>query len=56
MLLDVTEIWTGNCTGKGVGLLRKVNEYFVVHKTENGVLWHTDMSMEQGWEMYFPAI
>ena len=38
--------------GEGVG----VKGYFVVHSTENGVLWQTDMSMEQGWEMYFPPI
>ena len=37
-------------------LRRKVNGYFVVHSTENGVLRHTDMSMEQGWEMHFSAI
>ena len=30
-----------------------MNGYFVVQSTENGVLWHTDMSMEQGWEMHF---
>ena len=37
-------------------LRRQMNGYFVVQSTENGVLWHTDMSMEQGWEMHFPAI
>ena len=37
-------------------LRRTVNGYFVVHITENGVFWHTDMSMEQGWEMHFLAI
>ena len=35
---------------------RQVNEYFVVQSTENGVLWHSDMSMEQDWEMHFPVI
>ena len=28
----------------------------MVHSTENGVLWHTDMSMEQDWEMHFLSI
>ena len=37
-------------------LRRQVNEYFVVHSAENGVFWHTDMSMEQGWKMYFLVI
>ena len=37
-------------------LRRQVHGYFVVYSTENGVLSHTDMSMEQGWEMHFPAI
>ena len=42
---------------KELAFLRwKVIGYFVIHSTENGVLWHTDMSMEQGWEMHFPAI
>ena len=39
-----------------VFLRRQVNRYFVVHSTENGVLWHNDMFMEQGWEMHFPVI
>ena len=37
-------------------LRRKVNGHFVVHRNENGVLWHTDMSMEQSWGIHFLAI
>ena len=37
-------------------LRRQVNGYIVVHSAEIGVIWHTDMSMEQGWEMNFSAI
>ena len=33
-----------------------MNQYFVVHSTENGVLWHNDMFMEQDWEMHFLVI
>ena len=33
-----------------------MNGCFVVYSTENGVLWQTDMSVGQGWEMHFPAI
>ena len=42
---------------KELGFLRwKVNGYFVVHSTENGLLWHADMPIERGWEMDFLAI
>ena len=34
-------------------LRRQVNGYIMVHSTEIGVLWHTDMSMEQGCEKAF---
>ena len=37
-------------------LRRLVNGYFMVHSAENGVLWYTDMSMEQGWKMHFRVI
>ena len=57
MSFNVTEIWTGNLTGKGVDfLMRQVNGYFVVRSRENGVLWHTEMSMAQDWEIHFPVI
>ena len=57
MSLDVTKIWTGNLTGKGVRfLMRQVNGYFEVHSRENGVLWHTEMSIAQDWEILFPVI
>ena len=35
---------------------RQVNGYSMVRSTGNKVLWHTDMSMEQGWDMHFPTI
>ena len=57
MSFNVTEIWTGNLTGKGVDfLMRQVNGYFVVCSRENVVLWHTEMSMAQDWEIHFPVI
>ena len=37
-------------------LSRQVNGYFGVQSTENGALWHTNISMEQGQKMQFPAI
>ena len=57
MSFNVTEIWTGNLTGKGVDFLMwQVNGYFVICSRENVVLWHTEMSMAQDWEIHFPVI